>query len=347
MTLRIEQLQHTYLKGTPMQHTALVDVSFELAPGECVAVVGVSGSGKSTLSRIVAGLLAPTGGKVVLDGVDVTAAKALGAWGRRFKALGRWLCALLNPRHWLAGRHWTVKRGRHGPKVQTPPRLRPVMLAFQNPEDQFFTTCVMEEVAVGLVPILPPGVSGAGMTIHELLAAPPPDVVEALRLVELDPARYGSRDPFTLSGGEQRRLALAVLLARRPRVLVLDEPSAGLDDPGRARLYACIERVRNEQRTAVLIVSHDLEEVAAIAERVIVLADGRVAAAGATGEVLLDAELLTRAGLAAPPLVRLRAALAARGHVLGGDWLDVERAALALAPALGVSAAERRDAARA
>jgi len=115
---------------------------------------------------------------------------------------------------------------------------------------------------------------------------------------------------------------------------VLDEPSAGLDDPGRARLYACIERVRREQQTAVLIVSHDLEEVAAIAERVIVLADGRVAADGSPAEILADAALLQRAGLAAPPLVRLREALAARGFAPCGDWLDVERAAAALAPAL-------------
>jgi energy-coupling factor transport system ATP-binding protein len=343
--LRVDHLRHVYLKGTPMAHPALTDVSFDLAPGECVAVVGVSGSGKSTLSRIVAGLLAPTGGKVLLDGVEVSAPPTLGAWGRRFKALGRWLLRLLNPRRWLAQRHWTLRRGPRPPKPAPEPPSRPVMLAFQNPEDQFFTTCVMEEIAVGLVPILPPGVEGNGTSIRELLASPPPAVLEALRLVELDPARYGPRDPFTLSGGEQRRLALAVLLARRPRVLVLDEPSAGLDDPGRGRLYACIERVRREQETAVLIVSHDLEEVATIAERVIVLADGRVAADGPPGEILADAALLQRAGLAAPPLVRLHEALAARGFALPGDWLDVERAAAALAPVLPGAGDRGKDAA--
>src|SRR5690242_15245843 len=174
--LRIDHLRHTYLKSTPMEHTALIDVSFELAPGECVAVVGVSGSGKSTLSRIVAGLLAPSGGKVWLDGADITAAPTLGAWGRRFKALGRWLARVLNPRRWFAHRHWTVRFGRRAAKPPAPPPTRPVMLAFQNPEDQFFTSCVMEEIAVGLVPILPPGVSGNGLTIADLLASPPPAV---------------------------------------------------------------------------------------------------------------------------------------------------------------------------
>lgn len=345
--LKVNRLRHVYLKGTPMEHTALIDVSFDLAPGECVAVVGVSGSGKSTLSRIVAGLLTPTGGTVLLDGVDVAAPPTLGAWGRRLKAFGRWLLRLLRPRRWLARRHWTLRREPRPAKPAPEPPSRPVMLAFQNPEDQFFTTCVIEEIAVGLVPILPAGVSGDGLTIAELLAAPPPAVLEALRLVELDPARYGARDPFTLSGGEQRRLALAVLLARKPRVLVLDEPSAGLDDPGRARLYACIERVCREQQTAVLIVSHDLEEVAAIAERVIVLADGRVAAAGPTAAILADAALLQQAGLAAPPLVRLHEALAARGFALGGEWLDVDRAAAALAPALQGNGARGKGGARA
>ncbi|HEY7293904.1 MAG TPA: ATP-binding cassette domain-containing protein, partial [Dehalococcoidia bacterium] len=291
MTLRVERLRHVYLSGTPMQHAALLDVSFELNPAECVAVVGVSGSGKSTLSRIVAGLLTPSGGRVLLDGADITAPPSLSAWARRFRALGSWVLRALNPRYWFAGRQWTVHRGRRGSEPAANPPTRPVMLSFQNPEDQFFTSCVMEEIAVGLVPILSAGIAGAGLTVRDLLANPPPAVLEALRLVELDPGRYGARDPFSLSGGEQRRLALAVLLARKPRVLVLDEPSAGLDDPGRARLYACIERVRREQRTAVLIVSHDLEEVAAIAERVIVLAGGRVVAAGPTGEILRDPEL--------------------------------------------------------
>jgi energy-coupling factor transport system ATP-binding protein len=161
-------------------------------------------------------------------------------------------------------------------------------------------------------------------------------VLDALRLVELDPEVYGRRDPFTLSGGEQRRLALAVLLARRPRVLILDEPSAGLDGPGRQMLYDCIKRARREQGTSVVLVSHDLEEVAANADRVYVLSHGRIAAQGRVEEVLQDADALISAGLTPPPLVRVREALAAHGYALPGDWSSAEAASRTLAPALGV-----------
>lgn len=342
MTLHAEDLSHIYLKGTPMQRVALAGVSLTLAPGECVAVVGVSGSGKSTLARILAGLTPPTGGCVLLDGKDITAAPLLGAWGRRLRALGRWLRVTFAPRAWLHRRHWTIQRWRRGgPRQPQLPPSRPVVLAFQNPEDQFFSATVLEEVGVGLTPPLPPAAPPprtlpGGIVLHDRTRRPetPRVVLEALHTVELDPDVYGQRDPFTLSGGEQRRLALAVLLAREPRVLILDEPSAGLDDPGRARLYACIERVRREQGTAVLLVSHDLEEVAAVAERVIVLGDGRVAAEGPPAAVLQDTTILAAAGLTPPPLVRLRADLAARGHDLPGDWTGVTGAAAALTPAL-------------
>jgi len=286
---------------------------------------------------------------VLLDGEDITATPLLGGWGRRLRALRAWLRARLTPRTWLRGLVRAIRARRLRDPRQpapsrsrpvTPPPSRPVVLAFQNPEDQFFSATVLEEVGVGLTPPpsagTPPRTSrGSGVRDARTVRVETPRVVlEALRTVELDPEVYGQRNPFTLSGGEQRRLALAVLLAREPRVLILDEPSAGLDDPGRTRLYACIDRVRREQGTAVLLVSHDLEEVAAVAERVIVLGDGRVAAEGRSADVLQDTAILAAAGLTPPPLVRLRAALAARGHDLPGDWTGVAGAAAALTPAL-------------
>jgi energy-coupling factor transport system ATP-binding protein len=338
--LRAENLGHIYLNGTPLRRVALDRVSLEMAPGECLAIVGVSGSGKSTLARILAGLTPPSSGRVLLDGLDITAQPSVSAWKARFAALpglgARGLARAL--RGLFRWRHWSVRRSNRPVRLPKPPPPRPVMLAFQNPEDQFFTTSVLEEVGVGLVPTIAPR---AGQTLPAAVAAGRVQnaVLDALRFVELDPAVYGNRDPFTLSGGEQRRLALAVLLARHPRVLVLDEPSAGLDDNGRERLYACIERVRREQRTAVVLVSHDLDEVVSVAERVIVLAAGCVVADGPVTDILRNGALLSEAGLVPPPLVRLQAALAARGFDIDGDWTHVEGAGNALMNELALVAA--------
>lgn len=357
MTLVVEGLSHIYLKGTPLQRVALEDVSVEVHPGECLAVVGVSGSGKSTLARIIAGLVPPSSGRVLLNGANVAALPATHTWKRRLGRLRRAVTgAIVNPSGLFDRRFWSVSRAPARRPVAGSTGHRPVMLAFQNPEDQFFTTTVFEEIGIGLVPPAAQnprreeaerpgwierligaaaGSSGPpqqiGMANPVIRAA----VLQALRLVDLDAETYGRRDPFTLSGGEQRRVALAVLLARKPRVLVMDEPSAGLDEPGRQRLYACLDRVRREQKTAVILVSHDLEEVAAVADRVVVLSGGRVAAVGETETVVQDGAMLTAAGLAPRPLVRLRSALAGHGHVFEGDWSSAEGVSKALTAALG------------
>lgn len=354
MRLVARDLSHTFLKGTPLQRVALSDVSLEVGAGECVAVVGVSGSGKSTLARILAGLTPPTLGRVLVDGEDVTAVPIAGGWSRRARALLRKTLSLKQLRGSVLSdrRHWVVRRGGRPVRRPVVVAARPVMLAFQNPEEQFFMATVFDEIGIGLAtqPVRlagpdanagPPGLT-AGPQLHgrstetarvtavSRSPGPSPAVLEAMRLVDLDPVVYGRRNPFTLSGGEQRRLALAVLLARQPQVLVLDEPSAGLDEPGRRRLYECIDRVRTTHDMAVVLVSHDLEEVSAVADRVFVLAGGRVVAQGFSGDVLQDAPLLTAAGLAPPPLVRLQAALAARGYDLPGDWTAVAGAEIAL-----------------
>jgi energy-coupling factor transporter ATP-binding protein EcfA2 len=340
VTLRVENVSHTYLAGTPLARQALLDVSLSLAEGGCSAVVGISGSGKSTLARIVAGLMPPDRGRILLDERDVTARPA------RTGLLPRLVSRLARAPRLLAN-----NPALPSPEAASLAPRRPILLAFQNPEDQFFTGSVLAEVLAGLAPPRDPVLDERAkkQPDHPLVvarraaaAAAEEAAREALRIVELPVERYGARNPFTLSGGEQRRLALAILLARRPRVLVLDEPSAGLDIPGRALLYAAIARVRQTSGTAVLVVSHDLEEVAAIADETIVLHDGRIAAEGETADVLANAQALEAAGLTPPPLVRVRALLAARGYSLPGRWLSVDEAAQAITEALAAGTTRKR-----
>jgi energy-coupling factor transport system ATP-binding protein len=347
MTLRVAGVSYTYLAGTPLARAALRAVSLELDSGDCVAVVGVSGSGKSTLARVIAGLTPPENGSVTLDGENIAAGRVgksllqrLLGWARALLLLPFRLVRALVP-----------KKKTQDDEPETLPRARrPVLLAFQNPEDQFFTKTVMDEVLTGLAPPRDPVADDRAkkkpdapdvIARNAQVAAAQAAARDALQTVELSPQRYATRNPFTLSGGEQRRLALAVLLARRPRVLILDEPSAGLDAPGRATLYECIARIRASGDTAVLIVSHDLEEVAAVAERTLVLSDGVVVESGATADVLADATALVAAGLAPPPLVRVHAALTRHGHPLPGRWLTVNEA---LASVVGSSSPGARDA---
>ncbi len=175
-----------------------------------------------------------------------------------------------------------------------------VGLVFQFPEYQLFEETVRRDVAYG------PGHLGLGeATVAER-------VDEALHLVGLDPAHFGERSPFTLSGGEMRRVALAGVLAMRPEVLVLDEPTAGLDPRGKEEILHRIE-VLHRQGLTIVIITHSMDEVARLADRVIVLAEGRVVMAGSPAEIYRRDEDLRRVGLDLPQAALLVRALRARG----------------------------------
>jgi energy-coupling factor transport system ATP-binding protein len=133
--------------------------------------------------------------------------------------------------------------------------------------------------------------------------------------------------PFALSGGEMRRVALAGILAMRPDVLILDEPTAGLDPRGRWELLERVGSWQAETGMTLILISHHLEEVARLAERVVLLARGRVAADGAVGQVLGDSRLLHSAGLSAPQPLALLEALRAAGWPVRTDRLLPEQVA--------------------
>ena len=209
------------------------------------------------------------------------------------------------------------------------PRVRPVALALEYPERQLFGRTLLEDVAALL------WVEGIPAEERARSAR------RAMADVGLDPDRFADRFPVSLSEGEKRRAALAGVIVEPPEILLLDEPTAGLDPEGRRALAQVMNRLRERGRT-VLLASHDLGFVAAVASRVIVLTRGEGEAPstvvqGATADVLRDDRLLTRAGIPEPDFVRLERALRPAG--LLGPQVIRDEGSLLEAVARGAAAA--------
>lgn len=206
-----------------------------------------------------------------------------------------------------------------GPRADRRRARQQVGLVFQFPEHQLFEETVRRDVAYGPL----------RLGLSEALVAERVD--EALRAVGLDPARFGERSPFALSGGEMRRVALAGVLAMRPQVLVLDEPTAGLDPGGKVEMLARLEALHRNGQTIVFI-THDMDEAARLAGRIIVLDTGRVVMTGTPAEIFRRDDL-GRLGLDLPQAARLVRALRARGLPVA-DALTMPEARAAITAAL-------------
>jgi energy-coupling factor transport system ATP-binding protein len=170
-----------------------------------------------------------------------------------------------------------------------------VGVVFQDPEAQLFNASVEAEVAFGL--------ENLGIPRAEISAR----VAWALSLVGL--ADLAAASPRRLSGGQKHRVAIAALLAMRPKVLVLDEPTANLDPQGKVEVFAALGGLRQAFGTTVILVSQESEYIAELSDRVIVLVDGRVALAGSPASVFADRQSLRRIGLDVPQVSELAGCL--------------------------------------
>ena len=249
--LEVKNLTHTYSAGTPFEHKAIDNMNFSVERGEFIGIIGHTGSGKSTLMQHLNGLLKPTSGAVLLDGVDIHSDK----------------------------------------KFTRQARFR-VGLVFQYPEYQLFEETVYKDIAFGP--------KNMGLKPEEIDRR----VREAAKLVGLTDAQL-EVSPFDLSGGQKRRVAIAGVIAMEPEVLILDEPTAGLDPASRAAVLENIETYRKTKNATIMMVSHSMNDVARLTDRLLVLCGSHLAMDGAPSEVFTRAQELLDMGLDIPDITRV------------------------------------------
>lgn len=259
--ISVEHLGYRYPKGTEL---ALRDVSARVEPGEVVGIVGPNGSGKSTLGRLMKGLLRPSEGKVMVDGLDTRV-------------------------HGLDAR-------------------RLVGLVFQNPNSQIVNAVVEQEVAFGLE-----NVALSPEKIRSRVDAALQSV--GLRGRELE-------ECYKLSMADKQRVALAAVMAMQPRYLILDEPTAWLEPTVRWPLLEEVLRWSSEHETALVLVTHRMDEAQTCA-RLYGMLDGRVEAEGTPADVLQNESIRRKLALDVPETFELAASLRGGGvPVAQGTSID-------------------------
>ena len=180
-------------------------------------------------------------------------------------------------------------------------------LVFQYPEYQLFEETVAKDIAFGP--------KNQGLSAEQIDER----VRYAMDCVHLDYEKYAEKSPFELSGGQMRRVAIAGVLAMKPDVLILDEPTAGLDPRGRDRILTMLEDLHQKENKTIVMVSHSMDDMARLASRLIVMADGKIRAAGTPREVFAQADMMQEIGLDVPEAARLCRALREKGYDLPAD----------------------------
>ncbi len=192
-------------------------------------------------------------------------------------------------------------------------------LVFQYPEYQLFEETVAKDVAFGP--------KNLGLSQDEIDER----VREAIELVGLDYESIKDRSPFELSGGQKRRVAIAGVLAMRPEVLILDEPTAGLDPKAHKDVLKMIEKVHQKADNIIILVSHNMADIARMSDKVLVMDSSKMIMMGTPKEVFSRKQELSEVGLDLPPITQLTEALREKGMDLGETILSVDEAALQIA----------------
>ncbi len=259
MQIEVKDLRHVYMPGTPFEHVALDNVSFQIEAGEFIGIIGHTGSGKSTLLTAMAGLTKPTSGQILIEGRDIYEKKADKKWLRST-----------------------------------------VGVVFQYPEYQLFEETVEKDIEFGPRKL--------GLSQEEITSR----VKAAMELAGLDYEQYRNKSPFELSGGQKRKAAIAGVLALEPKVLFMDEPIAGLDPMSRDSLMDMTLSL-NAKGVTIVMISHNMEQIAEYATRVLAFKESKLMADGTPEEVFCQRDVILSAGLEIPYSAQLVHELKERG----------------------------------
>ena len=186
-------------------------------------------------------------------------------------------------------------------------------LVFQYPEYQLFEETIEKDIAFGP--------NNLGLTQDEVSKR----VKKSMEMVGLDYETYKDISPFDLSGGQKRRVAIAGVIAMEPKVLILDEPTAGLDPKGRDDILEQIRILHQEYKMTIVLVSHSMEDVGKLAERIVVMNKGKIALMGKPSEVFREVKVLENIGLAVPQVTYLMRALKEKGFNVSDEIFTVEQ----------------------
>lgn len=279
MQIKFENLSHIYGKNTPFSSKAIYDINLELSGHFFAALIGHTGSGKSTLIQHINGLLVPSEGSVSFDQYKIYTLKDKSYYIDT---------SLTKPKLFHKRKQFDIKKLR-----------KKAGLVFQFPEYQLFESSVLKDVSYGPL----------NFKVDEKEAENKAKI--ALDLVGLDSSYY-QRSPFELSGGEKRRVAIAGILAMDPDVLILDEPTAGLDPEGEKSMMELFNKIYQSGKNIVLV-THNMEIVFKYVQKVILMDDGKIVSIDTPLNIFRNKELMSKTSIRPPEVFNLSMALIENG----------------------------------
>ena len=266
--IEVKNLTYTYKTENKIQKPTVQNVSFSLAKGEVLGILGKTGSGKSTLIQMLGGILKPDSGEVLLNGRNVLKENV------GFK----------------------------------------VGLVFQHPEQQLFENTVFDDIAFGL--------RNQNYGEKEIQ-----ETVEKTANILGIPKDILGRFPLSLSGGEKRRCAIAGIIALKPEILVLDEPTAGMDFQGKMSLIECLENYHKHEGNSIIIVSHVLEEIVKVCDKVLIMNEGKAIYFGSIQDLLkINTQSLHAIGIEPLQITKIMNLIKDKGFNVSENILTVNQA---------------------